>query len=295
MVCHQTNRLQGDDDWLVPLREETSVRLSQLLRHLQRLLTRVAKLLLFLMHTRLCMMLIIQHNLSLYCQFISLYGIWTMVFTIERNAKGMSTGIPDCKWLGLETRGCHSSLMETLQQVEQVTDDDIHTLPSVTLTSGDKSLNHLFICIPDNKRQLIHGNGNDNLVLSCIKSFGRHLMRRLNLFHQWLEAETRDISRDHFQTRLPQQLKVRHINDTCFVDTLFSSVPSIWGFTCWYLVFSFKRTGLDAVYLMRRRSQSPTTFPQMVTECGAPMGLKSDNAQEFKGKWWMQHLQSMAI
>jgi hypothetical protein len=33
----------------------------------------------------------------------------------------------------------------------------------------------------------------------------------------------------------------------------------------------------------------------MVTKCGAPMGLKSDNAQEFKGKWWMQHLQSMAI
>lgn len=80
-----------------------------------------------------------------------------------------------------------------LQQVERVTDDDMHTLPSVTLTSSDEPfLTHLFICIPDNKRQLILGNRNDNLVLSCIKkSFGRHLMRRLNLFHQWrLRLET---------------------------------------------------------------------------------------------------------
>jgi hypothetical protein len=28
---------------------------------------------------------------------------------------------------------------------------------------------------------------------------------------------------------------------------------------CWNL-FAFRKTGLDAIYLMRRRSQSPTTF-----------------------------------
>jgi hypothetical protein len=111
-----------------------------------------------------------------------------------------------------------------LQQVERVTDDDMHTLPSETLTSGDKPLNHLFICIPDIKRQLILGNGNDNLV------FLHHVIwKTLNATTQLVpsvEAETQDIIRDHFQTRLPQ-LKVQHINDTCFVDTLFSSVPSI--------------------------------------------------------------------
>jgi hypothetical protein len=87
---------------------------------------------------------------------------------------------------------------------------------------------------------------------------------------------------DHFQTRLPQ-LKVRQVNDTCFVDTFFSSIPSVRGFTCWNL-YCFQRTGLDVAYLMRRRSQGPTTLPKLVADCGAPLVIKSDNAPEFKGK-----------
>jgi hypothetical protein len=35
-----------------------------------------------------------------------------------------------------------------------------------------------------------------------------------------VEAKTREIMRDHFQTRLPE-LKVRRVNDTCYVDTFF--------------------------------------------------------------------------
>ena len=77
-----------------------------------------------------------------------------------------------------------------------------------------------------------------------------------------VESETREIMRDHFQTRLPQ-LKVRQVNDICYVDTFFSSVPSVRGFTCWNL-FCFRRTGLDVAFLMRRRSRSPTTLPKLV-------------------------------
>ena len=108
-----------------------------------------------------------------------------------------------------------------------------------------------------------------------------------------VEAESREIMRDHFQTRIPE-LRVRRVNDRCYVDTFFSSIPSVRGFTCWNL-FSFQRTGLDVIYLMRRRSQSPTTLPRMVAECGAPLCLKSDNAPEFKGKRWVDYLTSMAI
>ena len=99
--------------------------------------------------------------------------------------------------------------------------------------------------------------------------------------------------RDNFQTRLPE-LKVRRVNDTCYVDTFFSSIPSIRGFNCWNL-FAFKRTGMDAVYLLHRRSQSPTTLPKLVTDFGAPRTIKSDNAPEFKGKRWITFLNSMAI
>ena len=46
-----------------------------------------------------------------------------------------------------------------------------------------------------------------------------------------VEAESREIMRDHFQTRLPE-LRVRRVNDTCCVDMFFSSIPSVRGFTC---------------------------------------------------------------
>ena len=108
-----------------------------------------------------------------------------------------------------------------------------------------------------------------------------------------VEAETREMMRDHFQTRLPQ-LKVRRLNDLCYVDTFFSSIPSVRGYTCWNF-FSFQRTGWDVVYLMRRRSQSPTTLPKMIAECGAPTRLKSDNAPEFKGKRWTSYLESLSL
>ena len=98
----------------------------------------------------------------------------------------------------------------------------------------------------------------------------------------------------HFQTRLPQ-LKVRWVNDTCYVDhTFFSSLPFVRGYTCWNL-YCFRKTGLDVMFLMRRRSQSPTTLPRLIADCGAPNVMKSDNAPEFKSKKWMEHLDSATI
>jgi hypothetical protein len=63
-----------------------------------------------------------------------------------------------------------------------------------------------------------------------------------------VEAETWEIMRDHLMSRLPE-LKIHCINDTCYVDTFFSLITSVRGFTCW-TQYSFKRSGYDAVYLM---------------------------------------------
>ena len=108
-----------------------------------------------------------------------------------------------------------------------------------------------------------------------------------------VEAETREIMRDHFHTRLPE-LKVRRLNDVCFVDTFFSSVSSVRGYDSWNL-YAFQRTGMDVIYLLRKRSQSPTTLSSLITDFGAPMKLKSDNAPEFKSKKWTSTLQKYAI
>jgi hypothetical protein len=108
-----------------------------------------------------------------------------------------------------------------------------------------------------------------------------------------VEAETREIMRDHFMTLLPE-LKVRRVNDMCYVDTFFSSIPSIRGYTCWNL-FAFKRTGLDIVYPMHKRSQSPGTLSSLLTDFGAPTTMKSDNAPEFKSKRWTSSLNTYVI
>jgi hypothetical protein len=63
-----------------------------------------------------------------------------------------------------------------------------------------------------------------------------------------VEAETREHMQDHLVSRLPE-LKVHRVNDTACVDTFFSSITSVRGFTCWTQYY-FLKSGFDAVYLM---------------------------------------------
>lgn len=179
-------------------------------------------------------------------------------------------------------------------EVYPITDAEERTLPRVTLTDG--SVPYEPIARLHSRRRLV--SAVDTVAWKrCLGFSPDHVVDKTLLATTQMvptvEAETREMMRDHFQTRLPQ-LKVRRVNDVCYVDTFFSSIPSVRGFTCWNL-YCFQRTGLDVVFLMRRRSQSPTTLPQMVTTCGAPLVLKSDNAPEFRGKRWVDYLDTMSI
>jgi hypothetical protein len=48
-------------------------------------------------------------------------------------------------------------------------------------------------------------------------------------------------------------------------------------------------------YLMRTRSQRPTTLSSLLVDCGIPRVIKSDNAPEFKGKRWLSIIQKYCI
>lgn len=178
--------------------------------------------------------------------------------------------------------------------VQSITDEELHTLPSVTLTDG--SVPYEPFARLHSRRQQVDSNPTIDWK-RCLGFIPDHVVRKTLLATTQLvptvESETREIMRDHLQTRLPE-LKVRRMNDTCHVDTFFSSIPSVRGYTCWNL-FSFQKSGLDAAYLMHRRSQSPSTLTRMINEFGAPRQLKSDNAPEFQGKKWTAQLVSMSI
>lgn len=108
-----------------------------------------------------------------------------------------------------------------------------------------------------------------------------------------VEAETREIMRDHRATRLPS-LKCTRLRDEVCWDTFFSSVESVRGYTCFNL-FGLREGGLDKVYLMRRKSQALSTLQQFVAEVGAPKCLLSDNAHELKSKAVTKYLNSIAV
>ena len=108
-----------------------------------------------------------------------------------------------------------------------------------------------------------------------------------------VKAETREHMCDHIVTCLPE-LKHRRVPDTVCCDTFFSSITSVRGFNCW-IQYSFVKSGLDKVYLMRRHSQALPTLQKLVAECGIPHTIHSDNAPEFKSDNWNKFLRKYLI
>ena len=47
--------------------------------------------------------------------------------------------------------------------------------------------------------------------------------------------------------------------DVCYVYKFFFSILLVRVFTCWKQLFCFRRAGFDVAFLIRRRSQGPTT------------------------------------
>ena len=192
-----------------------------------------------------------------------------------------------CSRFGVHTLPFYFDGTKCFYAVHSISEEELRVLPKVTLTDG---------AVPYEPIARLHSRRRPTTTSTkvlpwkqCLGFVPDHVVAKtLEATSQLVpsvEAETREMMRDHFQTRLPE-LKIRRVNDVCYVDTFFSSIPSIRGYHCWNL-YSFKRTGLD-VYLMQRRAQGSSTLSRMlVADCGAP--------NKFKSKKWMSFLQTMSI
>jgi Reverse transcriptase (RNA-dependent DNA polymerase) len=170
--------------------------------------------------------------------------------------------------------------------VSSITNREMNELKQVVLTDGSRPYNPVARSC---RRRSKSKQDDETAKWKCWLGFipNEVVLQTLRATTQYVpsvEAETREIMREHLQSRLPQ-LKLRRVNDRCFVDTFFASIPSVRGYKCWNL-FSFENSGLNQIYLMRSRNQSPTTLSSLLSDCGIPRVLKSDNAPEFKGKRW---------
>ena len=97
-----------------------------------------------------------------------------------------------------------------------------------------------------------------------------------------VEAESREIMRDHLKSRLAC-LRYRRQRDTDYLDTFKASRPSVRGFL-YFNLFCGQKSGYDHPILMKRKSESPETLEAHFQHCGTPNALKMDNAKEFKSK-----------
>jgi hypothetical protein len=165
-------------------------------------------------------------------------------------------------------------------KVQSITSDEIKTLPHVVFTDGSlpydpihrASTRRLTTIQHDWKRCL--GYPNDMVIKKTLGATTQLIPT--------VEAETRELMRDHFKTRIPE-LKLTRRNDIAYVDTFFSSITSVRGYKCWNL-FCFKDSGYDYPVLLQRKSQTPDSLQDFLLYCGAPKMLYSDNAPEFKSK-----------
>jgi len=101
---------------------------------------------------------------------------------------------------------------------------------------------------------------------------------------QTLQAETREYLRDHYKTRV-WALRPRRINDVCFSDTFFSSIVSVRGYKCFQL-FAFKDSKVNVIKLMRKESQAPEAYEDIIRQYGAPNKTVTDNAKVLTGTKW---------
>ena len=89
-----------------------------------------------------------------------------------------------------------------------------------------------------------------------------------------IEAETREIMRDHYQVRA-SPLRPHRINDVCFTDTFFASIKSVRGYTCFQL-FAFQHSMFDDTHLMKKESQCGSAYADLVRNVGAASILVHD-------------------
>ncbi len=99
-----------------------------------------------------------------------------------------------------------------------------------------------------------------------------------------LEAETREYMRDHFKSRV-RCLRPKRINDTLYSDTFFSTVKSIRGYSKFQL-FTFKTCKRTICTLMKRESQAPDAYLDIIRTIGAPNRTVTDNARVCTGERW---------
>ena len=171
-------------------------------------------------------------------------------------------------------------------QIIRPTSDELNCLPKFVLTSELPYLPQRYVVARNLKTNKI------NLINKWRKQLGFPTYAATNAtlcnttqLVQSNQADTREYMRDYYKKRV-WALKPNRIDDVLYSDTFFSSIPSIRGYKCFQL-FALKRTKLTTIRLLRKESQAPEAYEDVIRSIGAPNKTVTDNAKVCKSSKWV--------
>ena len=206
------------------------------------------------------------------------------------------TAVDDCSKTEMDIRGNHgtqcSRFKDTMvhfffdgkkcfYKISRITDKEKTTPPQIIITPREKFQPEIRTHTRTLKEMRCTIDWHKTLAFAPKAAITKTLEATTQMVPT-LQAETRQLMRDHLKTRMPF-LKVRRVDDTMCQDTFISSIISIRGYKCFNL-HCYKKSGYAHVSMMKRKSESTTALKTCFQDCGVPHTLLSNNAKEFKSK-----------
>ncbi|CAJ1946540.1 unnamed protein product [Cylindrotheca closterium] len=175
-------------------------------------------------------------------------------------------------------------------RMEAITNDELTSLPRIVLT-GDAEYE-------PTSRTTTRRMNTDKIDWKRTMAFPpddvlKHTLEATTQLIPVVEAESREIMRDHLKSRL-SCLRYHRRRDRDYLDTFKANVKSVRGFQ-YFNLFCGEKSGYDHPVLMQRKSESPETLDAHFEHCGTPHTLKSDNAKEFKSKHFKRKLRKAQV
>ena len=197
------------------------------------------------------------------------------------NKQGLQNLIVDGKILPLDFDGCKCYF-----SISKPTTDQLNSLPKFILTNT----------LPYTPQNMVVARNLKLKNLDLINKWRAQLgyptysttsatLNNTTQLVQTLQSETREYMRDYYKTRV-WALKPNRLNDVLYSDTFFSSIASIRSYKCFQL-FAFKRAKFTTIKLMRRESQAPEAYEDVIRHVGAPNRTVTDNAKVCKSVKWV--------
>jgi len=217
--------------------------------------------------------------------------------------------IDDCDTESLDTRGQPGTQCSVIgghnvpfffdgascyYELSPISVEEEATLPRLVFTSGDKPYEptRRFNTRQSKRSPTCNIPWKETLGFPPEETVKRTLAATTQLVPT-VQAETRELMRDHLATRIPE-LKLRRIDSVAYLDTFISSIISRRGYR-YFNLYSLDDSGYDYPILMSRRTQSPQSVMPFARHCGIPRVIKSDNAKEFVGKRFQSELSRLKI